>query len=321
MNVLLTVDNSSESKTAVSLLQSIRLPMGSALFLLHVIEPKKWTEGIEGNSMIHLRSILSSAKSKEVDKAWHFINKAAENVRKPKLNVTPLVRDGIPGGEILSAIEKHRIDLVVLGTRGRTGLKRFLLGSVSEWVLTEAPCSVLIVRKRSGSVMKAFKGLEIVIGTDGSSDGNAAIEFVRQLHLPQSSHVTVCHVLEQQDALQTELSARLGVTGSSNLKELDAEVRQVREHEGNALLNASVRRLKHRGLPVEKVLAHGHPADQMLTLAKRKKTDLLVVGSRGMTGLRRFFLGSVSHKLVQHAPCSVLVVRQPQKNKRVKGKR
>ena len=321
MNVLVTIDNSPESKTAVSLLQSMQLPANSSLFLLHVIEPKRWAEGIEGKSMIHLRSILSSAKSKEVDKAWEFINKAAEGVRKPKLNVTPLLQDGIPGSEILAAIDKYQIDLVVLGTRGRTGLKRFLLGSVSEWVLTEAPCSVLIVRKRTGSSMKKSKSLDILIGTDGSSDGNAAIEFVRQLHFPSSSHVTVCHVLEQQDALKTEVSARLGVTGPSNLKQLDAEVRQIREQEGNALLNAGAGRLKRRGLIVEKRLAHGHPADHMLTMTQKKKFNLLVVGSRGITGLRRFFLGSVSHKLAQHAPCSVLVVRQAQERKRIKGKK
>ncbi|MDX1411257.1 MAG: universal stress protein [Nitrospirales bacterium] len=320
MNVLVTIDNSPESKTAISLLQSMELPANSSLFLLHVIEPKRWAEGIEGKSMIHLRSILSSAKSKEVDKAWQFINKAAEGLRKPKLNVTPLLQDGIPGSEILAAIDKYQIDLVVLGTRGRTGLKRFLLGSVSEWVLTEAPCSVLIVRKRAGSSIKKSKSLDILIGTDGSSDGNAAIEFVRHLHFPSSSHVTVCHVLEQQDALKKEVSARLGVTGPSNLKQLDAEVRQIREQEGNALLNAGVGRLKRRGLIVEKRLAHGHPADHMLTMTQKKKFDLLVVGSRGITGLRRFFLGSVSHKLAQHAPCSVLVVRQPQERKRVKGK-
>ena len=133
--------------------------------------------------------------------------------------------------------------------------------------------------------------------------------------------MTVCHVLEQQDALKTEVSARLGVTGPSNLKQLDDEIRQVREQEGNALLNAGTRRLKRRGITVEKMLAHGHPADHMLTMTQKKKIDLLVVGSRGITGLRRFFLGSVSHKLAQHAPCSVLVVRQPQEPKRVKGKK
>ena len=321
MNVLVTIDHSSESKTAVSLVQSIRLPVGSSVFLLHVIEPKRWTKGIEGESMIHMRTILSSAKSKEIDKAWPLINKVAEGFRKPKVKVKPLVMDGLPGAEILSTIEKYHIDLVVLGTRGRTGLKRFLLGSVSEWVLTEAPCSVLIVRKKTRSGMKTTKGLNVVIGTDGSSDANVALDFVRQLHFSPSTHVTVCHVLEQQDALQTEMSARLGVTGSSNLKQLGTEMRQVREQEGNALLNASVRKLKRRGLTVEKLLAHGHPAEQILTLTQRKKTDLLVVGSRGITGLRRFFLGSVSHNLVQHAPCSVLVVRQLKKKKSGKGKK
>ena len=321
MKVLLTVDNSSESKAAISLLHNIRLPVNSSLFLLHVLEPKQWAEGIEGKSMIHLRSILSSAKSQELEKAWQYMNKVTANFKIPKLPVTPLIRDGIPGGEILSAIEKYHIDLVVLGTRGRTGLKRFLLGSVSEWVLTEAPCSVLIVRKKSASVIKKAKSLNIVVGTDGSSDANVAMEFLRHLHFPPSTHMTVCHVLEPQDALQTEMSARLGVTGSSNLKKLGAEIRQAREQEGNVLLNAGVRRLKRRGLTIEKRLAHGHPADQMLSLTKRKNADLLVVGSRGMTGLRRFFLGSVSHNLVQHAPCSVLVVRQPQGSKRGKGKR
>lgn len=318
MNVLLTVDNSSESQTAVDLLQRIQLPVNSSLFLLYVIEPKQWAEGIEGKSMIHLRSILSSAKSEEMDKAWNFISKTAESFAKPKLKVTPIVSDGVPGAEILSAIDRYSIDLVVMGTHGRTGLKRFLLGSVSEWVLTEAPCSVLIVRKKARFPGKQPQSLGILLGTDGSSDAKAAIEFIRKLHFPPSSHMTICHVLEKQDALQTELAARLGATGSSDLKKIRTELRQMREHEVNKLLNASVRRLRKRHFTVEKKLAQGHPADQMLRLIQQKKIDLTVVGSRGITGLRRFFLGSVSHKLVQHAACSVLVVRQSRESKSAK---
>ena len=316
MNVLLAVDDCPESQTAVSLLQSLQLPSDSSLILLQVIEPKQWTEGIEGKSMIHLRPILSSAKSKEADKAWQFVNKLREPFRNSKLSVTPLVRDGIPGAEILSAIEKYRIDLVVLGTRGRTGLKRFLLGSVSEWVLTEAPCSVLIVRKKSGSRPNKSKRLNFLIGTDGSLDANVAVEYLRQLKFPRSSHLTVCHILEKQEALQTELSAQLGLTGRFDLKKLTGEIRKTREQRGKELLKTCAGKLSRRGLTIEKLLMHGDPADQLLTISQRKKIDLLVVGSRGITGLRRFLLGSVSHKLVRHAPCSVLVVRQPQDKKR-----
>lgn len=315
MKVLIAVDDSPESQAAVNLLQRIQLPGKSSVFLLHVLEPSQWAEGIEGKSMIHLRSILSSAKSKEAEKAWQFINKLCESFRNPKLPPTPLVKDGIPGGEILSAIEKYHIDLVVLGTHGHTGLKRFLLGSVSEWILTEAPCSVLVVRKQTESSMKPAKCMNILIGTDGSADAKVAMEFVRHLKFPRSSHMTVCHVLENRDTIETELSARLGVTGKSNLRKLTTEIRRAREQEGEALVKANVVKLRGRGLTLEKSIAHGHPADQILNMTKRKKIDLLVVGSRGITGLRRLFLGSVSHKLVEHAPCSVLVVRKPKEAK------
>ncbi len=66
-----------------------------------------------------------------------------------------------------------------------------------------------------------------------------------------------------------------------------------------------------RGRKVETLLVKGHAAEEILKTAKRIRADLVVVGSRGLTGLRRFLLGSVTHKVARHAPCSVLVVRQP----------
>ena len=316
MNVLLAVDTSPESLAALDILERVHWPVGSSLFLLYVIEPNQWAEGIEGKSMIHLRSILSSAKSKEVEKAWKLLRKLLATIQAPKVTVTPLVRDGIPGKEILSAISKNRIDLAVLGTRGRTGLKRFLLGSVSEWVLTEAPCSVLIVRKGARSKGKAPKGLHLVLGADGSPDSKAALEFVHHWKFAKPSRVTLVHVQEKLDALQTELSARLGVTGHAELTKFASEVRRSRQQEGQALLKKSANQLKRQGLRVKNLLLHGHPADQILKVTQSAKPDLLVVGSRGLTGLRRLFLGSVSHNLVEHAPCSVLIVRKPKQPKR-----
>lgn len=321
MNVLLAFDDSPQSHAAASLLQTIQFPSRSTLYLLYVVETDKWAEGVEGKSMIHMRTVLAKAKSKETTKVWRFMNKLSETFSKPRMRVKPLISDGIPGGEILAAIEKYHIDLVVLGTRGRKGLKRFFLGSVSEWVLTEAPCSVLVVRKESEAWLKRSKGLKILMGTDGSPDAKFATEFIRQLTFPPSSNMMVCHVLEAQNAMETELSARLGVTGISELEKLRKELLQVREQQGDTLLNASVSRLRRRGLIVGHSLTYGHPADRLLTLAQRQKVDLVVVGSRGMTGLRRFFLGSVSHKLVRHAPSSVLVVRKPRAGNKTNPKK
>ena len=318
MNVLLAVDNSPQSQAAADLLQSIQFPAGSNLFLLYVLEPHKWIEGLEGKHTLHLQTVLSSARSRETIKARQFLSRVSETCGKPRLNVTPLVNDGIPGGEILATIDKYQIDLVVLGTHGRTGLKRFLLGSVSEWVLTEAPCSVLIVRRESETRRKRGKGLNLFIANDGSVDSTCAIDFVRQLKFPPASKVTVCHVIEEQHALRNELAARLGVAGSSELKKIRAKFLQVCKRHGKQLLNSSASRLKRHGRTIKKMLTYGHPADQVLTSAKRQKADIVIVGSRGITGLRRFFLGSVSNKVVSYAPCSVLVVRKSEARKRTK---
>ena len=321
MNILLAVDQSQQSQAAVSLLENIQFPARSKLFLLYVLEPQQWTPELKGKHQLHVQTILSSARSTVSTEARQFLSKLKETCLKPKLQVISVVTDGIPGGEILSAIDKYHIDLVVLGTHGKTGLKRFLLGSVSEWVLSEAPCSVLIVRNKPTAKKKTRTGLNIVIANDGSMDSEYAIDFTRQLKFPPTSNMTVCHVIEAQYALRTELAARLGVTGQPEVAKLAAEVLKVREHEGKELLKSSASRLRHRGRPITKSLTYGHPADQLLTLAQKKKADVVVVGSRGITGLRRVFLGSVSNKVVSHAPCAVLVVRQPKKPRRATSRK
>ena len=320
MNILLAVDQSQQSQAAVSLLDSIQFPAGSKLLLLYVLEPQQWTAEIKEKHQLHMQTVLSSVRSKFSTEARQFLSKLKETCRKPHLKIISLVNDGIPGGAILSAIDKYNIDLVVLGTHGKTGLKRFLLGSVSEWVLTEAPCSVLIVRKKSQSKKKRGTGLNLLIANDGSLDSTYAIDFTRQLKFPPTSNITVCHVIEEQYALRNELAARLGVTGKPETAKLAAEILKIREHEGKELLNSCASKLKRGGRPIKKLLTYGHPADQLLTLAQGKKADVVVVGSRGITGLRRVFLGSVSNKVVSHAPCSVLVVRQPKEPRREKSR-
>ena len=321
MNILLAFDNSPQSQAAANLLQCIQFPAGSKLFLLYVLEVQPCREGQEDHSELQRQTILSSARSKEEIEARKGLSKLAKSCRNTKLKTTPLIHNGIPGGAILSAIEKYKIDLAVLGTRGKTGLKRFLMGSVSEWVLTEAPCSVLIVRKDPKARKKRGNGLNLLIANDGSLDSKLAIDFTRQLKFPPTSNMTVCHVIEEQYSLRTELAARLGVTGKPEAAKLAIEILKVREHEGKELLNSSASRLKSGGRPIKKSLTHGHPADQLLTLAQGKKADVVVVGSRGITGLRRFFLGSVSNKVVSHAPCSVLVIRQPKASRRDRSRK
>ena len=316
MNILLAFDSSPQSHAAASLLQRIQFPAGSKLFLLYVLETQRLSARHEGKAARQWQPALSAFRSNEEAEARKVLSRAAESCWNTKLKTTPLVREGVPGGAILSAIDQYHIDLVVLGTRGKTGLKRFLMGSVSEWVLAEAPCSVLIVRKKPEAKTKVTKGLNLIVANDGSLDSKCAAEFTRQLTFPRTSIMTLCHVIEEQYALRTELAARLGVTGKPDIAKLAAQMLKAREREGKKLLTATAASLKPGGRPIKQSLVYGHPADQLLTTAQQKNADIIIMGSRGITGLRRVFLGSVSNKVASYAPCSVLVVRKPRKSRR-----
>jgi nucleotide-binding universal stress UspA family protein len=104
--------------------------------------------------------------------------------------------------------------------------------------------------------------------------------------------------------------------GSPDFPRLAEKLLQERGREGTKLIKAIIRQLKRPGLKVTEALAFGHEADEILKAAKRTRADLVVLGSRGLTGLRKFLLGSVSQTVARHAPCSVLVVRSPSATKR-----
>ena len=128
MNILLAFDNSPQSQAAANLLQRIQFPAGSKLFLLYVLEAQPCREGQEDNTKLQYQTILSSARSNEEIEARKVLSRVAESCWNTKLKVTPLLNDGIPGGKILSAIDKYHIDLVVLGTRRENGVETISYG-------------------------------------------------------------------------------------------------------------------------------------------------------------------------------------------------
>jgi nucleotide-binding universal stress UspA family protein len=222
------------------------------------------------------------------------------------LHLHGLVPEGTPASEIVKSIERYHIDLAVLGTRGLSGLTRFLLGSVSEQALLHAPCSVMVVRGRGQSGGSRRSGpLRILLAVDASPDAAAAERLLGELGMPKSAKVTLLHVVEKAD----HVTSRLFASGRADLAQLANDVLQARKEAAQRLLDQVQKRLRSTGFSADAVLAEGHPAPQIIRAAQQRRVDLVVLGSRGMTGVKRFLVGSVSRKVARHAPCSVLVVR------------
>lgn len=91
--------------------------------------------------------------------------------------------------------------------------------------------------------------------------------------------------------------------------QLAEDIRRTLEQAGKQFLRETLHALSKKKLGVAPLLTHGHAAEEILKAAKRSRADVIVVGSKGLTGLKCFLLGSVADKVARHAPCSVLVVR------------
>jgi nucleotide-binding universal stress UspA family protein len=144
MKILLAVDDSKFSRAAVNALLALALPAKSVVRVLHVSEPLRVQEGLAmtGYSGVDLQKMRKTDR----ENAAALVARVANQLRGRGLKVTTSVVRGKPRNKIVDVASKWKADLIVLGSHGRRGFNRMLLGSVSEAVVRHAPCSVHVVR-------------------------------------------------------------------------------------------------------------------------------------------------------------------------------
>lgn len=200
---------------------------------------------------------------------------------------------GVPWLAITHEAEAPEYRLVVIGTHGRTGMSRVLLGSVAEKVVRHAPCSVLVVRPGGGN-LPFTHALAPVDFTQASHDAMmTAAELVRP-----RGRVTLQHSVELPMVWAREAPPLMYVT--------DLEKRS-RDH-----LHQWAEELKRAvDIPAAEVIHIERPGTDILaTLDADPTIDIVVMGSHGRTGIKRALMGSVAEKIVRHSRCHVLVARK-----------
>ena len=144
--------------------------------------------------------------------------------------------------------------------------------------------------------------MKILVGLDHSDTSSEALRWVRRVEWPAGSSVIVStavapSLLPVSDAFAPEPDVASAIH--------DQQVKAAR-----TLVTRAVRTLRDVGLPAEARIVNGDPREELIELARRERSDLIVVGSHGRTGLTKLVLGSVSSHIVTHAPCTVVVVKQ-----------
>ncbi|HYU57039.1 MAG TPA: universal stress protein [Actinomycetota bacterium] len=186
----------------------------------------------------------------------------------PSLTVRPV--EGNPAEALLDLADEEGFDLIVVGNRGMAGASRLMLGNVPNKVSHHAPSSVLIVDTADGQEPGYRK---MLAGTDGSATAARAVATAVELAEKTGAGLTI-------------------VTGAPN------------EQAGEQVLQP----VRHEYPKVETVTLVGSPADAIVERAQKEGIDLIIVGNKGMTGARRFLLGSVPNKISHNAQTSVLIV-------------
>jgi nucleotide-binding universal stress UspA family protein len=201
---------------------------------------------------------------------------------------------GVAWDQIVAATrDDPAIDLIVMGTHGRSGLARVLLGSVVEQVIRHAPCSVLAARGPGG--LQPFR--KVLCPIDFSEDSRRALAYAAELTAPGGAGITLLHVVEPAITFSNLPMAE------DNLQSLDRRA----THE---LVRWASELETKVAVPVATEIRIGRPGVQTLTTLDADPTfDLVIVGSHGRTGIRRVLLGSVAEQVLRHAACPVLVAR------------
>jgi nucleotide-binding universal stress UspA family protein len=210
---------------------------------------------------------------------------------------------GSPWQEIVEFAKSHQIDLICLGTHGRSGFKRMFLGSVAEKVVQHAGCDVLVVRSPERDfidpVQESLTLSRILVPTDFSESSRSAIDEGGSWAASFQAELHLLHVVEDNSPSVAQMNLAYPVF-QSYYHELVKNAQQ-------QLDGVSVSGLPPE--PIQRKVAVGDPRDRINGYAAEHAIDLIVMGTHGRRGPSHWMIGSVAERVVRTAPCPVLVVR------------
>ena len=188
---------------------------------------------------------------------------------------------------------RMQADVIVMGRRGRTGLKRLMMGSVTAKVIGHSHCKVLVVPAAAELDWK-----NVLAATDGSKQGNKAVTEAITIAKRCGACLTIVSSIAADDLVELEDSSLF-------LKDIAGQVLSQMEKNISELKELALK----EGVKAEGFVLSGKAAEAITNTAKESNADLIVVGSHGRTGLDRLLMGSVTERVIGLSSCAVLVVK------------
>ncbi|WP_276259763.1 universal stress protein [Haloglomus litoreum] len=282
-HILVATDGSDRTRGAVAHALGVAERYGATVHALYVVDSRALTIDEDGFGDYDQ---LVTALEERGERATESIAQQAE---ARGLATRTAVAHGTPARGIRQYADDHEIDLIAMGTQGRTGLARYVLGSVSESVLRKADQPVLTVNRAATTVDPSYD--RILLPTDGSGHAGRVADHAFDIAARYDATVHALSVIDENLIRSPDLLATL-------------------ERESDAALTAARERGEAAGVDVVARVWRGAPYDCITTYASERDIDLVTMGAHGKRGLHRFLTQNTAERVVRRAPCPVWTLRR-----------
>jgi nucleotide-binding universal stress UspA family protein len=294
MKVLVATDGSASSQIAICSLLNMPWPDGTELKVMMVVDFYQPLPAIEELKQTEIQSAHAHVSS-----VVHMLETGLPNCK-----ISGAVVDGFADQMIVEEAFQWHANLIVVGTHGRRGLSKFLLGSVSRSILMTAQCPVRIVRPPLDGRGSIGAGeFNVLVASDDSDAADHALQHTLDMKWPELARFKCVSVVA--DDFQHNL--------------LSSHDKRARDHHQKLMqraeerLNRCARRLQEK-FGVERAdfeVLEGEPRSRILDTAEKWPADMIVMGSYGRPFVERIMVGSVSEAVAMHAPCSIEILPLP----------
>lgn len=289
MHILAAIDGSTASEAALAAVANHYWQETTTISLVSVLKPQK-----------DRAATLAQMKQGIDDLARRLSDRFKD------LTISAEAMSGDPKTCILEAARQRRADLIVMGTKNKSGIDKLILGSVSQSVLAAAPCPVLIVKEgpNSAHLKQGRDFTRILVASDTSMSSRSACSWLSRQGWSEEAVFKVVTVLsDQSHSFDREKDPQKAAWMMRQWGEIKHQTIRTLEQEASLL---------GRGLNKEQVTVDvlpGEPRKQILGMARGWRAELVVTGCSYKRGLDKLLTGSVSQAIAASAPCSVLIIK------------
>jgi nucleotide-binding universal stress UspA family protein len=285
-NILYLTDFSEPSEAALPFAAAVGRGYGARVHALHVLMPAPYVYTTPGLTAMAIEAIEEGAQVEMQRVESQLAGLQHETIVERGIAVWPTVEQ---------AIKDHNIDLIVLGTHGRTGAQKFLLGSVAEEIFRRSPVPVLTIGPGvRGSAHNAALFHHVLFASDFSPEARAAASYAVSLAQENQARLVSLHVIPRRELREDKERVELSVAEAIH-----------------QLYEIVPKNVELRTTP-EVAVEYGEPAARILEKATERGVDLIVLGVRsaaGRLGAATHLGRATAHNVVAHAACPVLTVR------------